>query len=256
MGRKKIIPCLDIRGERVVKGLNFEGIQDVSDPLELANYYNESGADELVFYDITASLEGRLMFMDLLKQVAKQVSIPLVVGGGISSLDDVKRVIDVGAHKVSINSASIKNPQILEDVAEHFGSTRLVLSVDVKRVDDRFRVFAKGGRENTGLDALEWVVQGEKLGAGELVINSIDTDGVRKGFDLEMLAAIANEVTIPIIASGGAGKMEDFLEVFKSPGVEGGLAASIFHNKEVEIGALKQYLIEQGINVSLGGKKR
>lgn len=256
MSIKRIIPCLDIRSGRVVKGLNFQGIQDVSDPLELARYYNDSGADELVFYDITASLEGRLVFMDLLKEVANNVSIPLVVGGGIAKVDDVKRVMEIGAQKVSINSAAIKNPQILEDVAKHIGSAHLILSIDVKRVEGSFKVFAKGGRENTNIDALKWAELGEKMGAGELVINSIDTDGVKDGFDLEMLQAIADKVTIPIIASGGAGKMEDFLEVFQKPYIEGGLAASIFHNKEVDIRGLKQYLNKHGINVSLGGNKK
>jgi cyclase len=252
MTTKRIIPCLDIRDGRVVKGVNFEGIQDVSDPVELARFYNDSGADELVFYDITASLEGRSLFMALLKAVANQVSLPLTVGGGIATLEDIDRVMEVGAHKVSINSAAIKNPNFIEAAAKHCGSPRVILSMDVKRVDDVYRVFARGGRENTDIDALEWAVMGQELGAGELVVNSIDTDGVKQGFDIEMLRAIADRVSIPITASGGAGKKEHFLEVFQYTGIEAGLAASIFHYKEVDIRELKLFLRDQGIDVYMG----
>jgi cyclase len=253
MTKKRILPCLDIREGRVVKGVNFQGIKDVADPVALASFYDKSGADELVFYDITASLEGRSLFIDLLKEVAKEVSIPLVAGGGIASLKDIDEVLEAGAHKVSINSAAIKDPAFIEKAAAHCGSSRVILSMDVKKVNGTYKVFARGGREDTGMDALEWAARGEELGAGELVINSIDSDGVKGGFDIELLQAIAERVSIPIIASGGAGKMEHFLEVFKILKVTGGLAASIFHHKEVDIRELKQYLKDQGIDVDLGG---
>ena len=244
---KRIIPCLDIRDGRVVKGVHFEGLQDVEDPVALASYYNDQGADELVFYDITASAEGRSLFTDVLTQVASQVFIPLTVGGAIRTLDDFDRVLKCGADKVSVNSGAIARPEIIEEGAKRYGSQCVVLSMDVKRVDGGFHVFAKGGREDTGLDAVEWAKKGEAEGAGELVINSMDTDGVKKGFDLELLSAIAQAVSLPIIASGGAGKKEDFASLFAVDGMDAGLAASIFHYKEVEIPALKQYLKKQGI---------
>lgn len=249
---KRIIPCLDIRDGRVVKGVNFEGIQDVEHPVELAKFYNQSGADELVFYDITASFEGRALFTDILTQVASQIFIPLTVGGGINTLDDFDRVLKSGADKVSVNSGAIKNPKLIEQAAKKYGDQCVVLSMDIKRVDGQFRLFAKGGREDTGIDALEWARMGEQNGAGELVVNSIDTDGVKDGFDLEMLAAIADRVNIPIIASGGAGRMEDFSELFHTlPKVDAGLAASIFHFKEIEIRDLKTYLRGQGIEMRI-----
>lgn len=249
---KRIIPCLDIRDGRVVKGVNFEGIQDVEHPVELAKFYNQSGADELVFYDITASFEGRALFTDILTQVASQIFIPLTVGGGINTLDDFDRVLKSGADKVSVNSGAIKNPKLIEQAAKKYGDQCVVLSMDIKRVDGQFRLFAKGGREDTGIDALEWARMGEQNGAGELVVNSIDTDGVKDGFDLEMLAAIADRVNIPIIASGGAGRMEDFSELFHTlPKVDAGLAASIFHFKEIEIRDLKTYLRRQGIEMRI-----
>ncbi len=249
---KRIIPCLDIRDGRVVKGVNFEGIQDVEHPVELAKFYNQSGADELVFYDITASFEGRALFTDILTQVASQIFIPLTVGGGINTLDDFDRVLKCGADKVSVNSGAIKNPGLIEQAAKKYGDQCVVLSMDIKRVDGQFRLFAKGGREDTGIDALEWAKMGEDNGAGELVVNSIDTDGVKDGFDLEMLAAIADRVSIPIIASGGAGRMEDFSELFHTlPKVDAGLAASIFHFKEIEIKDLKTYLRGQGIEMRI-----
>lgn len=249
---KRIIPCLDIRDGRVVKGVNFEGIQDVEHPVELAKFYNQSGADELVFYDITASFEGRALFTDILTQVASQIFIPLTVGGGINTLDDFDRVLKCGADKVSVNSGAIKNPKLIEQAAKKYGDQCVVLSMDIKRVDGQFRLFAKGGREDTGIDALEWARMWEQNGAGELVVNSIDTDGVKDGFDLEMLAAIADRVNIPIIASGGAGRMEDFSELFHTlPKVDAGLAASIFHFKEIEIRDLKTYLRGQGIEMRI-----
>ena len=245
---KRIIPCLDVRNGRVVKGTNFEGIQDVADPVEMAKYYNDTGADELVFYDITASFEGRGLLTDILKRTAAQVFIPLTVGGGINDVSDFERVLSCGADKVSVNSGAIKDPSLIERAAKRYGDQCVVLSMDVKRVDGQFRIFAKGGRIDTGIDALQWAHDGQERGAGELVVNSIDTDGVKQGFDLEMLAAMAKQVTIPIIASGGAGKKEDFKTLFESvPQVDAGLAASIFHRKEVSLPELKRYLAQQCI---------
>lgn len=248
---KRIIPCLDVRNGRVVKGKNFEGIQDVSDPVEMAKFYNREGADELVFYDITASVEERGLFTDILTKVASEIFIPLTVGGGINTLDDFDRVLKCGADKVSVNSGAIRDPQIIEKAAKKYGDQCVVLSMDIKRVDGSFRLFAKGGRENTGIDALQWAVDGVNSGAGELVVNSIDTDGVKQGFDLEMLNEIAARVNVPIIASGGAGKMEDFSELFRHKGMDAGLAASIFHYKEIKIAELKKYLRNEGVEVRL-----
>ena len=248
---KRIIPCLDVKDGRVVKGMNFTGLRDMADPVELAKYYNQSGADELVFYDITASAEGRNIFTDILKKVASEVFIPLCVGGGIRNLDDFDRVLKSGADKVSVNSGAIANPDLIPNAAKKYGDQCVVLSMDVKRVDGKFKVFAKGGRENTGLDALEWAVYGVDNGAGEIVLNSIDTDGVKNGFDLEMLDALAARVTVPIIASGGAGKMEDFLELFAHDGMDAGLAASIFHTKQVDIRDLKVYLKSHGVEMRI-----
>ena len=251
MMTKKIIPCLDIRDGRVVKGVKFEGIQDVTDPVEAAASYNAQGADELVFYDITASLENRILFTDLMSKVAAQISIPLTVGGGISSLDDFERVLGCGADKVSLNSGAIKNPDLIEQAARKYGSSRIVLGMDVKRVGSGYRLFSGGGRTDTGLDALEWARRGQESGAGELVVNSIDTDGVRGGFDIEMLSAVRAVSTLPIVASGGAGTKEHFLELFNQVDVDAGLAASIFHFKELLIPDLKQYLHENGIAVKI-----
>ena len=248
---KRIIPCLDVRNGRVVKGKNFEGIQDVSDPVEMARFYNREGADELVFYDITASVEERGLFTDILRKVASEIFIPLTVGGGINTLEDFDRVLKCGADKVSVNSGAIRNPNIIGQAAKKYGDQCVVLSMDIKRVDGVFRLFAKGGRENTGIDALQWAVDGVNSGAGELVVNSIDTDGVKGGFDLELLDAIAARVNVPIIASGGAGKMEDFSELFAHEGIDAGLAASIFHYKEIRIEDLKKYLRDQGVEVRL-----
>ena len=248
---KRIIPCLDVRNGRVVKGKNFEGIQDVSDPVEMAKFYNREGADELVFYDITASVEERGLFTDILRKVAAEFFLPLTVGGGINTLEDFDRVLKCGADKVSVNSGAIRNPNIIGQAAKKYGDQCVVLSMDIKRVDGVFRLFAKGGRENTGIDALQWAVDGVNSGAGELVVNSIDTDGVKGGFDLELLDAIAARVNVPIIASGGAGKMEDFSELFSHEGIDAGLAASIFHYKEIRIEDLKKYLRDQGVEVRL-----
>ncbi|MBE6634996.1 MAG: imidazole glycerol phosphate synthase subunit HisF [Ruminococcaceae bacterium] len=245
---KRIIPCLDVAGGRVVKGVNFEGLSDVSSPVELGKYYSDCGADELVFYDITASSEDRKIFTDILRRVASGIFIPLTVGGGIGSLRDFDRVLGCGADKVSVNSGAIKRPELIYEAAKRFGDQCVVLSVDAKRVGGEFRVFAKGGRVDTGINALDWIRQGVENGAGEIVLNSIDTDGVKGGFDLEMLDAVSRIVSVPIIASGGAGCMEDFLNLFKTlPNVDAGLAASIFHFGEVRISDLKRYLADAGI---------
>ena len=248
---KRIIPCLDVKNGRVVKGTNFEGLRDMADPVDMARFYNAAGADELVFYDITASSEGRKLFTDILTRVAREIFIPLTVGGGINTVEDFDRVLKCGADKVSVNSGAIRDPGLIHRAAQKYGDQCVVLSCDVKRVDGRFLLFAKGGRENTGIDALEWIRQGVKNGAGELVINSIDTDGVKNGFDLELLDAVASMVSVPIIASGGAGKKEDFAELFRHRGIDAGLAASIFHTKQVDIRELKQYLRENGVEMRL-----
>ena len=247
---KRIIPCLDVKNGRVVKGVNFEGLNDVSSPIELAEYYTKSGADELVSYDITASAEGRSLFTDILKETASRVFIPLTVGGGINSLEDFDRVLKCGADKVSVNSGAIRNPDLIRQAALRYGSQCVVLSVDVKRVDGEFRVFGRGGRDDTGMEAISWIKKCVDLGAGEIVVNSIDTDGVKGGFDLEMLKAVCDVVKVPVIASGGAGKKEDFTELFHAlPGVDAGLAASIFHFGEVDIRDLKNDLRDNGILV-------
>lgn len=249
---KRIIPCLDVKDGRVVKGVNFQGLNDVSSPIELGKYYSDNGADELVFYDITASAEGRALFTDILKKVAETIFIPLTVGGGINTLEDFDRVLKCGADKVSVNSGAIKNPDLIAQAAQKYGDQCVVLSVDVKRVDGKFTVFAKGGRENTGMDAIEWIKKCVALGAGEVVVNSIDTDGVKKGFDLEMLEAVCDAVSVPVIASGGAGSMEDFVTLFKKlPKVDAGLAASIFHFGEVNIKELKERLAKENIPMRL-----
>ncbi len=249
---KRIIPCLDVKNGRVVKGVNFKGLSDVSSPVELAKYYSENGADELVFYDITASFEGRQLFTDILKEVASQIFIPLTVGGGINSLDDFDRVLKCGADKVSVNSGAIRNPSLIGEAAKKYGDQCVVLSVDIKRVDGSFHVFAKGGREDTGIEAINWIKQGVKDGAGEIVVNSIDTDGVKGGFDLEMLSAVCDAVKVPVIASGGAGNIEHFINLFKTlPDVDAGLAASIFHFGEVKISELKKELNNNGIIVRI-----
>lgn len=249
---KRIIPCLDVRDGRVVKGVKFEGLSDVSSPVELAGYYSENGADELVFYDITASSEGRALFTDILKEVAKTIFIPLTVGGGINSINDFDRVLKCGADKVSVNSGAIKNPDLVYDAAKRYGNQCVVISADVKRVDGVFRVYSKGGRVNTGMEAVAWIKRCVDMGAGEVVLNSIDTDGVKGGFDLEMLDAVCSAVNVPVIASGGAGSADDFVELFKTiPKVDAGLAASIFHFGEVKISDLKTKLKQNGIPVRI-----
>ena len=249
---KRIIPCLDVRDGRVVKGVNFEGLSDVSSPVELAKYYSSCGADELVFYDITASSDGRALFADILCETAKNVFIPLTVGGGINTVADFDRVLKCGADKVSVNSGAIKNPNLIYDAAKLYGNQCVVISADVKRVGGVFRVFAKGGRENTGMEAIEWIKRCVDSGAGEVVLNSIDTDGVKGGFDLEMLDKVANAVSVPVIASGGAGSTEDFIALFKTlPRVDAGLAASVFHFGEIQIKDLKKRLAAEGIEVRI-----
>lgn len=249
---KRIIPCLDVKDGRVVKGVNFLGLADVSSPVKLAKYYSDNGADELVFYDITASSDGRALFTDILCEVAKTIFIPLTVGGGINTVADFDRVLKCGADKVSVNSGAIKNPMLINEASKLYGSQCVVISADVKRVDGEFRVFAKGGREDTGLEAIEWIKRCVGLGAGEVVLNSIDTDGVKNGFDIEMLDAVCNAVDVPVIASGGAGGIPHFIELFKAlPKVDAGLAASIFHFNEVSINDLKKTLAENNIPVRM-----
>lgn len=249
---KRIIPCLDVKNGRVVKGVNFEGLSDVSSPVELAKYYSDSGADELVFYDITASFEGRALFTDILREVASKIFIPLTVGGGINTVEDFDRVLKCGADKVSVNSGAIRNPDLISEAAHRYGDQCVVISADVKRVGNEFRVFAKGGRVDTGLEAIEWIKRCVGNGAGEVVLNSIDTDGVKRGFDIEMLRAVRAAVSVPVIASGGAGCIGDFVELFhKIPDMDAGLAASIFHFGEVKIPDLKRELQKEGILVRM-----
>ncbi len=249
---KRIIPCLDVRNGRVVKGTNFLGLNDVDSPVKLAAEYSAGGADELVFYDITASFEERKLFADILRETASNVFIPLTVGGGINTVDDFSRVLESGADKVSVNSGAIRNPALIYEAAKKFGSQCVVLSADIKRVDDKFMVFAKGGRENTGIEAIQWIKNGLESGAGELVINSIDTDGVRNGFDIELLQKVCDISNVPVIASGGAGTVQHFIDLFKEvPNVDAGLAASVFHFGDIKICDLKQQLKENRINVRI-----
>ena len=249
---KRIIPCLDVKDGRVVKGTNFLGLRDVSSPVSLAKYYSECGADELVFYDITASAEGRALFTDILREVAANVFIPLTVGGGINTVDDFDRVLKCGADKVSVNSGAIRDPSLISAAAKRYGDQCVVISADVKRVDGEFRVFAKGGRVDTGMEAISWIKKCVGLGAGEVVLNSIDTDGVKRGFDIEMLKAVRDVVRVPVIASGGAGSVGDFVDLFKKiPDIDAGLAASVFHFGEIAIKDLKKTLHENGITVRL-----
>ena len=249
---KRIIPCLDVKNGRVVKGTNFQGLSDVSDPVALGKYYSDNGADELVFYDITASFEGRKLFTDILQKVASTIFIPLTVGGGTNTVEDFDRVLKCGADKVSVNSGAIRNPELVLQAARKYGDQCVVLSADVKRVDGEFRVFAKGGREDTGMEAISWIKRCVGMGAGEVVLNSIDTDGVKRGFDIEMLEAVSNAVDVPVIASGGAGGMDDFVKLFQTlPKVDAGLAASIFHFGQVQIPDLKAHLAKNNINVRL-----
>ena len=249
---KRIIPCLDVRNGRVVKGTNFEGVKDVSCPIELAKYYSANGADELVFYDITASYEERKLFTEILCKVAENVFIPLTVGGGINTVEDFDRVLKCGADKVSVNSGAIKNPMLIKEAAMKYGNQCVVISADIKRVDGVFTVFAKGGRENTGMEAISWIKKCVELGAGEVVVNSIDTDGVKGGFDIELLRLVCEAVNVPVIASGGAGNIQHFVDLFKAiPDIDAGLAASIFHFGEVKINTLKEELKKNDIRVRL-----
>ena len=249
---KRIIPCLDVRNGRVVKGVNFDNLNDVSSPVELGKYYSDCGADELVFYDITASSDGRRLFTDILTEVASNIFIPLTVGGGINTLADFDRVLKCGADKVSVNSGAIKNPDLIKEAARKYGDQCVVISADIKRVDGEFRVFAKGGREDTGMEAISWIKRCVENGAGEVVVNSIDTDGVKRGFDLEMLKAVCDVVNVPVIASGGAGSINDFVTLFKEiPDIDAGLAASIFHFGEVKISDLKKTLKDNNTTVRL-----
>ncbi|MBQ8532339.1 MAG: imidazole glycerol phosphate synthase subunit HisF [Clostridia bacterium] len=249
---KRIIPCLDVKDGRVVKGVNFENLNDVSSPVELGKYYSDCGADELVFYDITASSDGRRLFTDILRQVAENIFIPLTVGGGINTLDDFDRVLKCGADKVSVNSGAIKNPDLIKAAAQKYGNQCVVISADIKRVGGEFHVFAKGGREDTGMEGISWIKRCVENGAGEVVVNSIDTDGVKKGFDIEMLKRVCDTVNVPVIASGGAGSADDFVTLFKEiPDIDAGLAASIFHFGEVKISDLKKTMRDNGITVRL-----
>lgn len=250
---KRIIPCLDVKDGRVVKGVNFRNLSDIASPVDLAEYYSSSGADELVFYDITASAEGRKLFSDILTETASNVFIPLTVGGGINTTEDFERVLSCGADKVSVNSGAIRRPELIREASRLYGSQCVVLSVDIRRVDGSFRVFSKGGREDTGMEAMEWIRRGADLGAGEIVVNSIDTDGVKNGFDIEMLTAVCETVPgLPVIASGGAGSIEDFTELFsRVPAIDAGLAASVFHSGQIPIDVLKRHLREKGINVRI-----
>lgn len=252
MIKKRIIPCLDVKDGRVVKGVNFSGLSDVSSPVELAKYYSDNGADELVFYDITASFEGRRLFTDILREVASTIFIPLTVGGGINTTEDFDRVLKCGADKVSVNSGAIKDPDLIRRAAQKYGNQCVVISADIKRVDGKFTVFSKGGRENTGMEAIAWIKKCVELGAGEVVVNSIDTDGVKKGFDIEMLKAVCDAVNVPVIASGGAGCVRDFVDLFNEiPDIDAGLAASVFHFGEIKIPDLKKELQKNDISVRL-----
>ena len=249
---KRIIPCLDVRDGRVVKGVNFDSLKDVSSPVTLAKFYSDCGADELGFYDITASSDGRKLFTEILRETARNVFIPLTVGGGINTVEDFDRVLKCGADKVSVNSGAIRNPDLIRQAALRYGGQCVVLSADIKRVEGQFRVFAKGGREDTGMEAISWIKKCVSLGAGEIVVNSIDTDGVKGGFDLAMLEAVCEAVSIPVIASGGAGKIDDFITLFKTlPKVDAGLAASIFHFGEVKIADLKAEMAANNISTRL-----
>ncbi len=249
---KRIIPCLDVKDGRVVKGVNFKDLNDVSSPIELASYYSENGADELVFYDITASAEGRKLFTEILTETARTVFIPLTVGGGINTVEDFDRVLKCGADKVSVNSGAIRNPGLIDEAAKLYGDQCVVLSADIARVNGEFQVFSRGGRDNTGMEAIGWIKECVDRGAGEVVVNSIDTDGVKKGFDIEMLRAVCDAVNVPVIASGGAGSLQDFLDLFDQvPDIDAGLAASVFHFGEVSIAELKEKMAEHGIPARL-----
>ena len=252
MHTKRIIPCLDVKEGRVVKGTNFVGLRDAGDPVERAAAYDLEGADELVFLDITATFEERKAMLDVIKKTAGQVFMPLTVGGGISSVEDIRKSLRAGADKTSLNSAAVKNPQLIAEGAKLFGSQCIVLAIDARRVGDhKWEVYVQGGRKPTGLDAVEWAKQGVALGAGEILLTSMDADGTKNGYDVELTKAITSAVNVPVIASGGAGKLEDFYEVLVEGGADAVLAASLFHYKELSIAEVKGYLRSKGIEVRL-----
>jgi cyclase len=244
---KRIIPCLDVKDGRVVKGVNFVNLRDAGDPVEVAKIYDKACADELVFLDITASHEGRKTFIDVVGRTAEQIFMPLTVGGGINSVDDIRRLLNAGADKTSMNTAAVKNPDLVREASERFGSQCIVVAIDAKKTADGWKVFTHGGRNQTGKDAVEWAREVEKLGAGEILLTSMDADGTKDGFDLPLTSAVTAAVNIPVIASGGAGKVEHFADVFTRAGADAGLAASIFHYGEISVGEVKDYLLRQGI---------
>lgn len=247
---KRIIPCLDVTDGQVVKGVNFVNLQSIGDPVEIARAYNDQGADELVFLDITATSDERETIIDVIERTASEVFIPLTVGGGIRSVEDMKKMLQAGADKISLNSAAIKEPDLIRQGAEKFGSQCIVVAVDAKRTSSgSWHVFVKGGREDTGLNVLEWVKQAVSLGAGEILLTSMDRDGTKQGYDLALNQAVCDAVTVPVIASGGCGNKEDILEVFEETDVTAALAASIFHYGEVSIPELKEYLQDKGVTV-------
>ncbi|WP_029551229.1 imidazole glycerol phosphate synthase subunit HisF [Thermocrinis jamiesonii] len=248
---KRIIPCLDVDRGRVVKGVKFQNLRDAGDPVEAAKSYEDQGADELVFLDISASAEGRKILIDVVKNVAETVFMPFTVGGGIASLEDIRKLLEAGADKVSINTSAVKNPQLIYESAKRFGSQCIVIAIDAKRSGKGWEVYIHGGRTPTGLDVVEWAKRVESLGAGEILLTSMDADGTKRGYDIELNRAVSEAVRIPVIASGGAGNMEHFYEVFSQSKVDAALAASLFHFKEVSIPELKKYLKSRGINVRL-----
>lgn len=252
MHTKRIIPCLDVHNGRVVKGVNFVNLKDAGDPVEIASMYNKSLADEIVFLDITASSDARNIMLDVVSRTAEQVFIPLTVGGGIRTIDDFRKILNAGADKISVNSAALKRPELITEAAEKFGSQCVVVAIDAKKRDESgFDVYLNGGRVNTGKDAVEWAIEAEKLGAGEILLTSMDCDGTKAGYDIELTKAVSSAVSIPVIASGGAGTMEHFAEALTDGGAEAALAASLFHYREMEIIDLKKYLAGKGISVRL-----
>jgi cyclase len=248
---KRIIPCLDVKGGRVVKGVNFVGLRDAGDPVENASIYNDEKADELVFLDITASYEARKTMIDVVRSVAERVFMPYTVGGGISSVNDIRDLLNAGCDKVSVNTAAVADPSLLQKASARYGSQCVVLAVDARKENGRFEVYIKGGREATGLDAVEWAVKAEKLGAGEILLTSMDADGTKQGFDIDLTRSVAEAVGIPVIASGGCGRPEHFLEVFRDGAADAALAASIFHFREYSIAEVKRYLRDNGIQVRI-----
>ncbi|MDN5303063.1 MAG: imidazole glycerol-phosphate synthase subunit HisF [Thermoanaerobacteraceae bacterium] len=251
MLKKRIIPCLDVKAGRVVKGTNFINLQDAGDPVELAAFYDREGADEVVFLDITASAEGRKTTVEMVRRAAREVFIPLTVGGGISSIEDIRNLLMAGADKVSLNTAAVQNPDLIYEGARRFGSQCIVLACDAKRKEKGWEVYIHGGRTATGIDALEWIDRAVKLGAGEILLTSMDADGTKDGFDVALTRAVAERVNVPVIASGGAGKMEHFKEIFQKGRADAALAASVFHYGTYSIRQVKQYLRREGIEIRL-----